>query len=59
MLDAGLTALLALYGVPTAHAAAAVLVYHAIVLWIPVLGGLVAYLRLRPRLMRDDGAHPG
>jgi uncharacterized membrane protein YbhN (UPF0104 family) len=55
VLDAGLTGALALYGLAPAHAAAAVLVYHAIALWVPGLGGLVAYLRLRPRLLRRDG----
>ncbi len=50
VLDAGLVASLALYGLPVTHAAAAVLVYHAIAFWIPTLGGTVAYTRLRPRL---------
>jgi uncharacterized membrane protein YbhN (UPF0104 family) len=50
--DAGMTGALALYGVSPAHAAAAVLVYHAIALWVPGVGGLLAYLRLRPRLVR-------
>jgi hypothetical protein len=57
VLDAGLAGALALYGVAPAHAAAAVLVYHAVALWVPGLGGLLAYLRLRPRLLnreRDD-----
>jgi len=52
VLDAGLTGALALYGVAPAHAAAAVVVYHAIALWVPGLGGLFAYLRLRPRLLQ-------
>ncbi len=50
VLDAGLVGALALYGSPVSHAAAAVLVYHAIAFWIPALGGLLAYTRLRPRL---------
>ena len=50
VLDAGLTGALARYGVAPAHAAAAVIVYHAIALWVPGLGELCAYLRLRPRL---------
>jgi uncharacterized membrane protein YbhN (UPF0104 family) len=61
VLDAGLTGALALYGVAPAHAAAAVIVYHAIALWIPGLGGLCAYLRLRPRLLQpsdSDYRHP-
>ena len=54
VLDAGLVGALALYGLPLAHAAAAVLVYHAVAFWIPTLGGLVAYGRLRPRLVPAD-----
>ncbi|MBV9605528.1 MAG: flippase-like domain-containing protein [Solirubrobacterales bacterium] len=54
VLDAGLTGALTLYGVAPAHAAAAALVYHAIALWVPGLGGLVGYLRVRPRLLRPD-----
>ena len=50
ILDAGLIGALGLYGLPLTHAAAAVLVYHAIAFWIPTLGGMVAYTRLRPRL---------
>jgi len=56
VLDAGLTGALVLYGVALAHAAAAVLVYHAIALWVPGLGGLFAYLRLRPRLLQAGPA---
>jgi uncharacterized membrane protein YbhN (UPF0104 family) len=56
VLDAGLTGALALYGVAPAHAAGAVLVYHAIALWVPGLGGLFAYLRLRPRLLGRERA---
>jgi uncharacterized membrane protein YbhN (UPF0104 family) len=55
VLDAGLTGALTLYGVSAAHAAAAVLVYHAIALWVPGLGGLIGYLRVRPRLIKRDG----
>jgi uncharacterized membrane protein YbhN (UPF0104 family) len=56
VLDAGLTGALVLYGVSPAHAAAAVLVYHAIALWVPGLGGLIGYLRVRPRLIKPDVA---
>ena len=51
VLDAGLTGALVLYGVSPVPAAAAVIVYHAIAFWIPGLGGVLAYLRLRPRLL--------
>jgi uncharacterized membrane protein YbhN (UPF0104 family) len=47
VLDAGLVGALALYGLPVTHAAAAVLVYHAIAFWIPTLGGTLAYIQLR------------
>ena len=50
ILDAGLVGALGLYGLPLTHAAAAVLVYHAVAFWIPTLGGMLAYTRLRPRL---------
>jgi uncharacterized membrane protein YbhN (UPF0104 family) len=56
VLDAGLTGALVLYGVSGTHAVAAVLVYHAIALWVPGLGGFLAYLRLRPRLLNDPAA---
>jgi len=52
VLDAGLVGALVLYGVSPARAAAAVIVYHTIAFWVPGLGGLVAYFRLRPRLLR-------
>jgi len=54
VLDAGLTGALTLYGVAPAHAAAAALVYHAIALWVPGLGGLIGYLRVRPRLVKPE-----
>jgi uncharacterized membrane protein YbhN (UPF0104 family) len=50
VLDAGLVGALLLYGAAPAPAAAAVLVYHAIALWVPAAGGMLAYARLRPRL---------
>jgi uncharacterized membrane protein YbhN (UPF0104 family) len=51
VLDSGLVGALTLYGLPVTHAAAAVLVYHAIAFWIPTLGGTLAYARLRPHLV--------
>jgi hypothetical protein len=47
--------MLILYGAPATQAAAAVLVYHAIAFWVPSLGGIFAYWRLRCRL-RDAHA---
>lgn len=46
-LDGGLVAALVLYGADPATAAAAVLAYHALVLWIPTLLGTIAFLRVR------------
>jgi uncharacterized membrane protein YbhN (UPF0104 family) len=54
VLDAGLTGALVLYGASPARAAAAVLVYHAIAFWIPALGGVLAYARVRPRLIEPS-----
>ena len=54
VLDSGLVGALTLYGLPVTHAAAAVLVYHAIAFWIPTVGGTLAYARLRPRLAVVD-----
>jgi uncharacterized membrane protein YbhN (UPF0104 family) len=53
VLDAGLTGALVLYGASPTHAAAAVLVYHAIAFWVPALGGVIAYAYIRPRLIDD------
>jgi uncharacterized membrane protein YbhN (UPF0104 family) len=58
VLDAGITGALVLYGVSPVHAAAAVIVYHAIAFWIPGLGGVFAYLRLRPRLLSAGAGAP-
>lgn len=54
VLDSGLVGALTLYGLPVTHAAAAVLVYHAVAFWIPTLGGTLAYARLRPRLAMNE-----
>jgi uncharacterized membrane protein YbhN (UPF0104 family) len=53
-LDAGLIGTFALFHQPLAAASAAVLVYHAISLWVPGLLGTVAFLRLRRSLGRED-----
>jgi uncharacterized membrane protein YbhN (UPF0104 family) len=49
VLDSGLVGALVLYGFPPAASVAAVLVYHAISIWIPGLGGLAAWLPTRSR----------
>jgi uncharacterized membrane protein YbhN (UPF0104 family) len=50
VLDGGLIAALALYGVNATAAATAVLVYHAIWLFVPLVIGTVAFLRLERHL---------
>jgi uncharacterized protein (TIRG00374 family) len=52
-IDAGLIAVFALYGQPLAQTAAAVLVYHAIALWVPALLGTAAFVQLRRTLQRE------
>lgn len=47
VLEGGLLGALLLYGLPAAPAAAAVILYHAIALWVPALGGTVGFARLR------------
>ena len=58
VLDGGLAGALVLYGMPPASAAAAVLVYHAIALWVPSVGGLTAYTLLRRRLVQAKTQAP-
>jgi uncharacterized membrane protein YbhN (UPF0104 family) len=53
-LDAGLIGTFALYHQPLAATTAAVLIYHAISLWIPALLGTGAFLQLRNTLRRED-----
>ena len=50
VLDSGLVGTLVLYGARATPATAAVLVYHAIALWVPTLFGTIAFLLLRPTL---------
>jgi uncharacterized membrane protein YbhN (UPF0104 family) len=47
VLDSGLAAALVLYGLPPAASVGAVLVYHAIAIWVPGLGGVAAWLPTR------------
>jgi uncharacterized membrane protein YbhN (UPF0104 family) len=49
VLDSGLAGALVLYGFSPAASVGAVLVYHAISVWVPGLGGLVAWLPIRRR----------
>lgn len=50
VLDGGLLAGLVLYKLPVAQSAAAVILYHAIALWIPTLGGTWGFVSLRRAL---------
>jgi uncharacterized membrane protein YbhN (UPF0104 family) len=73
VLDGGLLAALALYKLPVTQAAAAVILYHAIALWISTLGGTLGFVSLRralsgprPQLassgdgrLEDPGQHKG
>ena len=56
VLEGGLAATLIAYGAPATQAAAAVVVYHAIAFWIPSLGGLAGYARLRRRLGQAEAS---
>jgi uncharacterized membrane protein YbhN (UPF0104 family) len=47
VLEGGLLGALVLYGLPAAPTAAAVVLYHAISLWVPTLGGTYGFVRLR------------
>ena len=49
VLDSGLAGALVLYGFSPAASVGAVLVYHAISIWVPGLGGLLAWLPARRR----------
>jgi uncharacterized membrane protein YbhN (UPF0104 family) len=49
VLDSGLAAALVLYGLPPTASVGAVLVYHAISIWVPATGGLIAWLPTRRR----------
>jgi len=53
VLEGGLAGTLVLYGAPVTEATAGVLVYHAIAFWIPSIGGLLGYRRLRRHIPAD------
>jgi uncharacterized membrane protein YbhN (UPF0104 family) len=52
--DGGLIGAFALYHQPLAPTTAAVLIYHAIAIWVPALLGSVAFVQLRRTLERED-----
>lgn len=53
VLDSGLAGALVLYGFSPTASVSAVLVYHAISVWVPGLGGLIAWLPARARARAD------
>ena len=53
ILDSGLAGALVLYGFSPAASVGAVLVYHAISVWVPGLGGLIAWLLSRSRRLAE------
>jgi uncharacterized membrane protein YbhN (UPF0104 family) len=50
VLEGGLLGALLLYGLPAVPTAAAVVLYHAIALWVPTLGGTLGFAQLRGTL---------
>jgi uncharacterized protein (TIRG00374 family) len=50
VLDGGLLGALVLYGLPAAPTATAVILYHAVALWLPTAGGTAGFLALRRAL---------
>jgi uncharacterized membrane protein YbhN (UPF0104 family) len=58
VLDSGLAGALVLYGFSPAASVGAVLVYHAISVWVPGLGGLIVWLPTRARPPENAVAAP-
>ncbi len=58
VLEGGLLGALLLYGLPAAPTAAAVILYHAIALWVPTLGGTYGFLRLRKSIGLHGARQP-
>jgi uncharacterized membrane protein YbhN (UPF0104 family) len=58
VLDSGLAGALVLYGFSPTASVGAVLVYHAISVWVPGLGGLIAWLPARGRARANAAAAP-
>jgi uncharacterized membrane protein YbhN (UPF0104 family) len=56
VLDSGLAGALVLYGFSPAASVSAVLVYHAISVWVPGLGGLIAWLPTRSQRSAEASA---
>lgn len=58
VLDSGLAGALVLYGFSPVASVGAVLVYHAIAVWVPAVGGLIAWLPTRARSLANVAAAP-
>jgi uncharacterized membrane protein YbhN (UPF0104 family) len=58
VLDSGLAGALVLYGFSPVASVGAVLVYHGISVWVPGLGGLIAWLPTRARPRADAASVP-
>jgi uncharacterized membrane protein YbhN (UPF0104 family) len=56
VLEGGLLAGLLLFNFPVTQTAAAVIVYHAIALWIPTIGGTIGFAGLRRAIARRPAA---
>jgi uncharacterized membrane protein YbhN (UPF0104 family) len=61
VLDTGLIGMSVLYGIRATYATAAVIVYHAISLWVPTIFGTIAFVRARrdldkPLVLRPERA---
>jgi hypothetical protein len=53
--DVGLIGTLIVYGAPAAGTAAAVLAYHMILFWLPLIAGGIAFAALRRSMPRARG----
>jgi uncharacterized membrane protein YbhN (UPF0104 family) len=58
VLDSGLAGALVLYGYSPAASVGAVLVYHAIAVWVPGLGGLTAWMPTRAQPLAGTAGDP-
>jgi uncharacterized membrane protein YbhN (UPF0104 family) len=56
VLDSGLAGALVLYGLPPAASVGAVLVYHAVSIWVPGSGGVIALVSTRRTPITDQPA---
>ena len=57
-IDGGLIGTLIVYGAPAAVVAAAVLAYRAILFWLPLIVGAIAFIQLRRDMPRDGELGP-